>query len=96
MLGWLRAEPDVESPPVRVWRDWLLAGLVSGTATAEAVLRDGMVWRPGAIVFGLTLALTMLWRRTRPLAMVGLGFGAFVVVDLASVFADGEPFSLYA
>ena len=53
-------------------------------------------WRPLVIAFGLALALTMLWRRTRPLAMVGLGFGALMVVDLVSVLAAGEPFSLYA
>jgi signal transduction histidine kinase len=63
---------------------------------AEVVVRDGMVWRPLAIVVGLTLALTILWRRTYPLAMVGVGFGAFIVVDLASFLTAGEPFSLYA
>ncbi len=89
-------EPDIENPPVRVWRDWLLVAGVAGTAMAEAVIRDGMVWRPIAVVLGVTLALTMLWRRTRPLVMVGLGFGAFMVVDLASVFAAGAPFYLYA
>jgi hypothetical protein len=94
--GWLWIEPDVENPPVHVWRDWLLVAAVGGTALAEVVARDSMVWRPLAVVFGLALALTMLWRRTRPLAMVGVGFGAFVVADLASVLAGGEPFSLYA
>ena len=63
---------------------------------AEVVVRDAMMWRPVALVFGLMLALTMLWRRTYPLAMVGLGFGAFMVLDLAAVFAAGEPFNLYA
>lgn len=95
-LGWLRMEPDVETPPVRVWRDWLLVAGVAGTSIAEAVVRDGTVWRPIAIVLGVTLALTMLWRRTHPLAMVGLGFGAFLVVDLASFLAAGEPYFLYA
>jgi two-component sensor histidine kinase len=89
-------EPDVESPPVRVWRDWLLAAGVAGAAVTEAVVRDDLVWRPLAVVFGLTLALTMLWRRTRPLAMVVLGVGAFVVVDVAAILVAGEPFYLYA
>ncbi len=89
-------EPDAEDPPARVWRDWLLAVGVAATATTEVAFRDGVVWRLVAIVLGLTLASTMLWRRTRPLAMVGLGFGAFLVVDLASVFAAAEPFYLYA
>jgi hypothetical protein len=94
--GWLRMEPDGESPPVRVWRDWLLVAGVAGTAMAEVVVRDDMVWRPVGVVFGLTLALTMLWRRDRPLAVVALGFGGLMVVDLAALFVGGEPFSLYA
>ena len=94
--GWFGLETNVENPPVRVWRDWLLAAAVAGAATAEAVVRDGMAWSLLAIVVGLTLALTMLWRRTHPLATVALGVGAFVVVDLVSVFAVGEPFYLYA
>jgi hypothetical protein len=89
-------EPDGESPPVRVWRDWLLVSGAAGTAMAEVVLRQDMVWRPLGIVVGLTLALTMLWRRVRPLAAVGLGFGGLMVVDLAAVVVGGEPFSLYA
>lgn len=95
-LGWLRLEPDVENPPVRVWRDWLLLAAAAGTVLLEAFVRDGMAWRPVAILFGGTLALTMLWRRTRPLAMVGVGFGGFLLVDLVSVFTGAEPFNLYA
>lgn len=89
-------EPAVETPPVRVWRDWLLVAAVGLTTTAESVVRDDVPWRPVAIAFGLSLAVTMLWRRTRPLAMVALAFGALVVVDLSSVVAAGRPFSLYA
>lgn len=89
-------EPDVGNPPVRVWRDWLLLVAVAGTTMVEAVVRDDMMWRPIAILFGVTLALTMLWRRTRPLAMVALGFGGFLLLDLTSVFTSGKPFYLYA
>lgn len=88
-------ESEVENPPVRVWRDWLLVAGVAGTALVEAVVRDPMMWRPIAIVLGLALALTMLWRRTRPLTMVGLGFDALAVVDLVALLAVGEPFFLY-
>ena len=59
-LGWLQLEPKVENPPVRVWRDWLLVAGVVGTAMAEVVVRDAMMWRPVALVFGLMLAVTML------------------------------------
>lgn len=88
-------EPDVEKPPVRVWRDWVLVAAVAGTAVVEAVVRDDTVWRLTAVALGLTLALTMLWRRTRPLAVIVFGFGAFVVVDLVSYLVAGEPFYAY-
>jgi Histidine kinase len=95
-FGLLPMEPDAEGPPAQVWRDRLLFAGVTVTALAEAGARDDMVWRPFAVVLGLTLALTMLWRRTRPLDMVALGFGAFLAVDVASFLAVCEPFSLYA
>jgi hypothetical protein len=79
-----------------VWRDWLLVAGVAATAMTEVAVRDDMQWRPLTIVTGLTLALTMLWRRTHPLAMTGIGFGAFIAIDLVSAFITGEQFSLYA
>jgi hypothetical protein len=81
----LRLEPGDESPPVRVWRDWLLVAAVAATAMTEIAIRDDMQWRPLAVVVGLTLALTMLWRRTHPLAMASFGFGAFIVIDLVGM-----------
>ncbi|MCC8247084.1 hypothetical protein [Saccharothrix luteola] len=76
-------------------RDWLLVAGVAGTAPAEVVVRADVVWRPVGVVAGVALALAMLWRRVRPLAAVGLGFGGLMVVDLASVLG-GKPFSPYA
>ncbi|MCX2955318.1 sensor histidine kinase [Lentzea sp. NEAU-D7] len=96
MPGWPRMEPDGERPPVRVWRDWVLVAGVAGTAVAEVVVRDDMVWRPAGVVFGVTLALTMLWRRVRPLVALGVGFGGLMVADLAAFFVGGQPFSPYA
>lgn len=95
-MAWLQREPEVENPPTRRWRDWLLAAVVAATAIAEAVLRDDMVWRPAAVMVGLALAFAMLWRRSQPLAMVGLGVGAILVVDVAAVAAAEEPLSLIA
>jgi signal transduction histidine kinase len=95
-LGGLRTEPAVEKPPVRVWRDWLLAVGAAATAIAEVSVRTGVAYRAVALLFGLTLSLTMLWRRTRPLAMVTIGFGAIVVMDVVSVLLTGRPFTSYA
>jgi hypothetical protein len=95
-LARLPREPELEKPSPRVWRDWVLAAVVGATVIAEVLARDDLAWRAVGTVLGVTLAATMLWRRTHPLAMVTLGFGAFVVVDLASYVAVGEPFTLYA
>lgn len=95
-LAWLPTEPVVESPPAPRGRDWGLAAVVAATAIAEALLRDDMEWRPAAVMVGLALACAMLWRRSRPLAMVGLGFGAFFAFDMAAVFAGEKPLSLNA
>jgi len=89
-------EPDAECPPAWVWRDWWLAGAVLGATAVELVVRDDMIWRPLGAVLGVAFALTMLWRRTHPLATAVIGFGAFVATDLASTAFSDEPFSLYA
>ncbi|HEX6352542.1 sensor histidine kinase [Actinophytocola sp.] len=65
---------------------------MAATALVEAIVRDDVF----TVAFGLTFGITMLWRRTRPLAMVVLGFGVFAVGDLGSVLVTGEPFYSYA
>ncbi|MGW6441484.1 sensor histidine kinase [Lentzea sp. NPDC055074] len=92
--GWSWTEPDGGSPPFRVWRDWVLVAVVMASATAEVVVRDDMMWRPAGVVLGVTSALALLWRRVRPLAAVGLGFGGVMLLDLVAVFVGGAPFSL--
>ncbi|MEJ2856003.1 MULTISPECIES: sensor histidine kinase [unclassified Saccharothrix] len=62
----------------------------------EVVVRDGWVWRLLGLVAGAVLAFTMLWRRVRPLAAVGVGFGGLMLVDLAAILSGGEAFSLNA
>src|SRR6266545_7567960 len=48
-LGRFPAAADTQSPPVRVWRDWLLFAVVGGATVAEAVVRDHMTWRAVAV-----------------------------------------------
>lgn len=91
----LWAEPRAPDPPLRVWRDWALVGvLVLGTAI-EASLRDDVVWRPVSLVLALGLALPLLYRRTKPLAAVAGFFGAIIVLDVASILRDAGPVGLY-
>jgi signal transduction histidine kinase len=91
----LLAEPRVPNPPVRVWRDWALVGVLLPTALLEGVLREHVAWRPVALVLGMALVFTLLWRRTQPLAMVSIAFGAFIAVDCAAIVgADGPVVGL--
>jgi signal transduction histidine kinase len=89
-------EPRPSDVPGRVWRDWaLLAAGLCGVAL-EATFRDDVVWRPVAVLLGVWLCTLPLWRRTRPLAMVVLGFGAMMLLGVASLVAvPPEPVGLY-
>ena len=95
-LRTLWTEPRPPGAPLRVWRDWaLLAVCLSGVAL-EATLREDFVWRPVAVVLGIWLSVLPMWRRTRPLAVVVLGFGAMILLQVASLVAGlREPVGPY-
>jgi signal transduction histidine kinase len=89
-------EPRPPGAPDRVWRDWaLLAAGLSGVVL-EVTLRDDIVWLPVAVLVTGWLCVLVLWRRTRPLAMIVLGFGAIILVQVASlvVAPPREPVGL--
>jgi signal transduction histidine kinase len=89
-------EPRPPGAPGRVWRDWALLAAGLGGVVLEATLRDDVVWRPLAVVVAVWLCVLPMWRRTRPLAMVALGFGAMILLQVASVVAAvREPVGLY-
>ena len=84
--------PDV---PGRLWRDWALLAAALVSVLLEVTLREDVVWRPVAAVLGVWLAVLPLWRRTRPLAMVALAFGAVIALQVATlVAAPREPVGL--
>jgi signal transduction histidine kinase len=95
-LARLPHAPEVAEPPGRGWPDWALAAGVAVTAAVETVVRDDLPLRPLALVVGVALALTLLWRRTHPLAAVAIGFGALAVADLTSLVITGDPLFVYA
>ena len=93
----LWAEPGVPDPPARVWRDWVLVGALLVAAALEGVLRPDVVWRPAAIAVAVVTVLTLLWRRTHPLAMVSVPFGIWIVTGpLSEIAGLDEPFGLYS
>jgi signal transduction histidine kinase len=76
------APAAVPGPPRRVWRDWVLVGVVAALALVEASLRPevrfGGLW---ALVL-VAVSATLLWRRTRPLTMFAIAFTAGTVTSL--------------
>ncbi|MFR9798763.1 sensor histidine kinase [Streptomyces sp. MS06] len=92
----LWSEPRPSGAPVRVRRDWMLLAAALVGAVLEGTLREDVVWRPVAVVFTLWLCVLPLWRRTRPLAVVALAFGAMALLQIASLVAEPpEPVGLY-
>jgi signal transduction histidine kinase len=88
LLRSLWDEPRPPAPPVRVWRDWALVGVLGPVAVLEGFLRPDVPWRPLSVVLTLVLVPTLLWRRTRPLPVVAIAFGACA---LAGLLTSGEP-----
>jgi signal transduction histidine kinase len=69
-------EPRPAGAPVRVWRDRALVVVLVFAAVLEGVLRPDLPWRVAAVAITVALVPTVLWRRTRPLLMVAIAFGA--------------------
>lgn len=69
-------------PPRRVWRDWVLLAFVVVTAVLEALIRSDLSHPLVAAAIVLAAAPTLLWRRTRPLLMLAIAFGATAVASL--------------
>jgi signal transduction histidine kinase len=92
----LWAEPRPPHAPVRVWRDWALVAVVVSWSVAETMLRQDLAWRPLVLTVSVVLALTLLWRRTHPLAAVAVAFGTLVAFDVARIFAAADATGLWS
>ncbi|MDQ3053377.1 MAG: histidine kinase dimerization/phosphoacceptor domain-containing protein, partial [Actinomycetota bacterium] len=89
----LRDEPRAAAPPVRVWRDWALVAVLVPTAVLEGIIRTDVAWRPVALVLAVALVFPLLWRRTHPLVVVAVVFGAVLVLNLVTL-VDGPATSV--
>jgi signal transduction histidine kinase len=91
------AEPAAPDPPARVWRDWALLAVITVSATLETIFREDLVWRPAGLVVALGLGVALLWRRTHPLPVAVIAFGATSLLDTAVAGSvDGEEPILFA
>ncbi len=89
-------EPRAPEPPARVWRDWVLVGLLVPAALLAGIVQDDVIWRPVAFLMAVVLPFGLLWRRTHPFPVVAVTFGAIIVVDTARfVVGGGGTVGLY-
>lgn len=72
----------------RLWWDWALVAVLLPVAVLEVVLRPDLSARAGSLVLAAGLLPLLLLRRSRPLLVVAVAFGAAAV---ASLVFGGEP-----
>ena len=73
------APPASPPPPYRVWRDWLLLGAMVLTAIIEGFTRPEIGGQWLSIALSTAPAVTLMWRRTRPLLMVTIAYGSLIL-----------------
>ncbi|WP_343951568.1 sensor histidine kinase [Nonomuraea longicatena] len=99
MHGLLRSvwsEPRSPDAPRRVWRDWVLVGVLLPVALLDGVVRPDLPLRVVSVSLAVGLVPTLLWRRTRPLLMVVIAFGVSGVVQaLAGGDSPESPTMVY-
>jgi signal transduction histidine kinase len=79
------AEPRAQDPPAPAWRDWALVAVLLTVGVLEVTLREDVVWRPVAL----------LWRRTHPLLVTAVVFGATTLGDVVMRVGAGEPMEVF-
>ncbi len=95
-LRTLWEEPAAPDPPARVWRDWVLVGVLLVVALLESLLRPDVVWRALSLALALVLIVALLWRRTHPLRVVLVAFGSIFAVTAAGMVVGTTSVGLYA
>lgn len=80
-------EPRPADPPARVWRDWVLVGVLVVAAVIEGITRPDVPGRWLQVATVVVLAPTLLWRRTHPLVMVAV---AFALSGVPAVILDRD------
>ncbi|MCP3144984.1 sensor histidine kinase [Pyxidicoccus xibeiensis] len=75
--------PETARPPGRGLRDWGLLAALCVLAALEVAARPELSWRSPSVLVCIALIPTLLWRRSRPLPMVTVAFGASAAVALA-------------
>ena len=89
---WL--EPPAPDNPGMVWWDRWLVAVVIVAALLEGFFRTDLVSAPVAIAIAIAMSFTLLWRRTHPLGMVAITFGAITALNVVAMAIDEPSFGL--
>ncbi len=92
----LLAEPAVENPPVRVWRDWAVAAAIVTGSAIEAVFRTDVPWKIPTLVVSAIVAMSVLRRRTQPLTMLIAAFASVQLLSIVVRVVDGGVAGFYS
>lgn len=80
------APAAIPAPPRRVWRDWVLVVLFLAAAIIEGFVRPEIAGQWFSIALSAAPTFALLWRRTRPLLMLAIGYGSVAAGFLLSGF----------
>lgn len=97
LLRSLWHEPRVDGAPSRARRDWVLAGVLAALAVVEVAVRTDVTFRWASFAVALAGIPALAWRRTHPLPVVCLVFGAHMAMGVVWLLtsADGTAPGLY-
>lgn len=87
-------EPRAPDPPPPQWWDKALVVVLALGGLAEGILRPDLPLRALSTIVGVGVTPVLLWRRTKPLPMVLVAFGAALVFDVVRLLSGSEPTGL--
>jgi hypothetical protein len=64
-------------------------------AIVEVLVRTDLPYRPLALVLGAAPVFTLRWRRSNPLLVIAVAFGAQAVADVANLYGAHQSAALY-
>lgn len=89
-------EPRPSDPPPTGRLDWLLVAGFGVSALVEGIVRPDLTWRPFVTVLAVAMMPALLWRRSHPLVVTLVGFGAVGLLSVLQLTGDTGDLGLYS
>lgn len=91
----LWTQPAVEDPPSRSINDWIIVGVLVVASVVEPFFRE--LWMPVlAVSLGIVSVVTLLWRRSNPLAAVIVAFSGHALTEVIPRLAGEESIYMHS